>query len=91
MKILEQNGHKYSREQFEGYKFRVIFRLKVSDDWREDIVVHIYTDNSNKEEVRDTIASRISDKVIGCEIEHWTTKEQDELTALFIEETLKGI
>lgn len=91
MKILEQNGYKYSREQFEGYKFRVIFRLKISDDWREDSVVHIYTDNPNREEVQNTIVSITSAKVIGCEMEHWTTKEQDELTAQFIEETLKDI
>lgn len=91
MKILEQNGFKYSREEFEGYKFRTIFRLSVSEDWREDVLSTIYTDNPNKEEVNNIIVSKTTDKVKSCVMEHWTTKEQDELTAQFIEETLKDI
>jgi len=91
MKILEQNGFKYSREEFEGYKFRVIFRLSVSEDWREDVLSTVYTDNPNKEEVNNIIVSKTTDKVKSCVMEHWTTKEQDDLTAQFIEETLKDI
>jgi hypothetical protein len=30
-KILELNGYKYSREQFEGYKFRITFRIGVDE------------------------------------------------------------
>lgn len=87
--MLELNGHKYSQKQFDEYKFRTMFRLKQSNDWREDNVVTVYTDNPNKEEVSKVIASRLSEKVISYEMEHWATKEQDELASKFIDETLK--
>ena len=32
MKILERNGYKYSRGEFEGYKFRTIFRMGIDTD-----------------------------------------------------------
>ena len=88
MKILEINGFKYSREEFEGYKFRSIFKFSVSDDWREDTNLNIYTDNPDKEEVKRVIDGKRTEKVISCVMIHWTTKEQDELTAEFIEEIL---
>lgn len=91
MKILEQNGYRYSREQFEDYKFRVMFRIGTTTDWRNDSVVTIYTDNPNKDEVADVILSKTTKKVKICVIEYWTTREQDDLTAQFIEETLKDI
>jgi hypothetical protein len=91
MKILEQNGFKYSREQFEGYKFRTIFKIGIDTDWRNDRRINIYTDNPNKKEVVDTITSVTTHKVKSCSLEHFTTREQDELTAQFIEDTLKDI
>ena len=51
MKILERNGYKYSRGNFEDYKFRTVFRMGVDTDWRNDRTVTIYTDNPNKEEI----------------------------------------
>lgn len=90
-KILELNGYKYSRERFEGYKFRAIFNFKISDDWREDSNLNIYTDNPDKEEVKKVVDSRRTEKVTSCIMIHWTTKEQDDLTAIFIEETLKDL
>lgn len=91
MKILELNGHKYSRKEFEGYKFRSMFRLTVDNDWRNDSIITIYTDNPDKESVKEVINGQKKEIVKTCEIKHWTTKEQDELTALFIEETLRDI
>jgi hypothetical protein len=90
-KILELNGYKYSREQFEGYKFRITFRIGVDTNWRNDSLITIYTDNPNKEEVNDVIISRTTDKVKFFIMECWTTKEQDDLAIQFIEETLKDL
>lgn len=91
MKILEQNGYKYSKEQFDDYKLRVMFRIGVDTDWRNDSVITIYTNNPIAEEVKGVIFSKTTDKVKSFVMEYWATKEQDELTVLFIEETLKGI
>ncbi len=90
-KILELNGYKYSREQFEGYTHRAIFILSVNAHWNNDKSINIYTDNSNREEVYNVINSRVVEEVISCTLEHWTTKEQDELTSQFLEETLKDL
>jgi len=91
MKILELDGYKYSRKEFEGYKFRSIFKFRVNNDWRDDSNLNIYTDNPNREKVTRVITSKATDKVIEVLLEHWTTKEQDDLIAQFIEETLKDI
>ena len=90
-RILEQEGYKYSREEFDGYTHRVKFRLSISDDWREDRSIDIYTDNPNKIDVLKVVSSKKTEKVKLFSMEHWTTKEQDDLIAQFIEETLKDI
>lgn len=91
MKILAQNGYKYSRAEFEGYKFRAKFRFTVSGDWREDTSIDIYTDNPDKIAVKEIINIIKKEKVKSFEMEHWATKEQDDLISQFIEETLKNI
>lgn len=85
------NGFTYSKEPFEGWKFRAKFRFSVDEDWRNNISVDIYTTCSDKLDVYYSIMNNISDKVIEMTLEHFTTKEQDELTAKFIEETLKDL
>jgi len=91
MKIVKINGFKYSREEFEDYTNRAIFRLGIDTDWRNDRCITIYTNNPNKFEVDKVILSRTTDKVRNFIMEHWSTKEQDEITSQFIEETLKDI
>lgn len=91
MKVLKLDGYKYSKGAFEGHRFRAMFRFTVSEDWREDSNMSIYTDNPDKQNVEDVINSRKSEKVLSCKMVHWTTKEQDDLTSKFIDETLKGI
>ena len=90
-RILEQDGYKYSIEEFDGYTHRAKFRLSVGDDWREDTNIDIYTDNPNKIDVLKAVSSKKTEKVKLFSMEHWTTKEQDDLIAQFIEETLKDI
>lgn len=91
MKLLNKEGFKYSREEFEDYKFRTIFNLSISDDWRNDTKINIYTNNPSKQEVIELVNSLTTDKVKFCGMEYWTTKEQDDLTTQFIEEILKDI
>lgn len=88
MKILEHNGYKYSRKPFEGHTHRAKIRFSVSKDWREDVCVDIYTNNSDREEVNNTIVGRTTEKVIECKLEYWTTKEQDDSSSKFIDEWL---
>lgn len=93
--IKEKNGFKYSTEEFEGYKFRVKFIAENKEGYQQ-VNTDVYTDNTNREEVteilcnsakkKNLITSRHWTGVVG-----WTTKEQDDLTAKFIEETLKDI
>lgn len=83
-KILEQDGFKYSREPFEGHTHRAKFRLAESEDWRRDSCIDIYTNNPNKEEVKEVIRERAKETVISCKMEHWTTKEQDEILDKFL-------
>jgi hypothetical protein len=91
MKILIKNGEKYSRAQFKGYKLRVIFKLKIDNDFRNDSNVHIYTTDSDRERIHNTICDLTTDKVISCEAFHWATKEQDDSDARFIDETFKDL
>ena len=89
-KILEENGYKYSREEFEGYTHRAKFSFDVEgEDYESNI--DIYTDSSDKDEVFNVIFNRKRDNVIFMDIINWATKEQDELTAKFIEETIKKL
>lgn len=90
-KILELNGYKYSREEFEGHTHRAKFRLAESEYWRKDSCIDIYTNNPNKEKVKEVIKNRVKETIISCKMEHWTTKEQDDLTSKFIEETFKDL
>lgn len=89
--MKELNGHIYSREEFKEYKFRSIFKLSVDDDWRNDTNITVYTDNTDKDKVFKIVNSLTSRKVISCTMEYWVSKEQEELTAKFIEEDLQDL
>lgn len=82
---------KYSREKFDGYTHRFIVKFKVSDDWREDESVHIYSDSGSKDELNKFIREKKKPRVISFDIVHVATKEQDEATSEFLEEFLKDI
>lgn len=80
---------KYSKKEFEGYTHRFIVKLSVDDDWRNDHNITVYSNSDDFQNLEDFINRKKSDKVISFRIEHRATKEQDELTAKFIEATLK--
>lgn len=91
MKILEVNEHKYSREAFEGYKYRAIIEATLFDQYWTD-KIDIYTTNSNKSEIEEVINSiKNKNKVSSIKLIHFTTKEQDEASSKFLEEFLKDI
>jgi hypothetical protein len=85
MKIKKIKGEKYSRESFKGYKLRakVLFRMTTG--------VHnidIYTTETDEEKIWDSIMDFKTDKVESFSITHLATKEQDDLSSIFIEELL---
>lgn len=87
MKILELNGHKYSKDSFEDYKFRA--KIRIANTVNEEIQIDIYTTDDNEESVEDVLLDRKSDKVTSLQIIYWTTREQDDASAEMIEEWLK--
>lgn len=84
-KILELNGFKYSKEQFDDYEIRAMVKLKTVD---KEHIVTIYTTNTSKEEFWQVMADRRHESVVSIGIDHWATKEQDELVSKFIDEWL---
>lgn len=82
---------KYSKQTFEGYthRFQVLFRI--DEDWRNNIRMDIYSNSGDYEELNKMIEQKKSEKVIGYEIVHRATKEQDELSAKFLDKTLKDL
>ena len=83
MKIFEANGHKYSRKQFEGYKFRAKVELKTKDD---EYNLDIYTTDEYSPRVKMVVENLKKDYVESVKVIHWATKEQDELISKFLEE-----
>lgn len=83
-KILELNGKKYSKQQFENYKNRAKVKISTNDGDYDNL--DIYTTDENKESVLSVLKSRITEKVQSIEIFHWCTKEQDDANAELINE-----
>lgn len=91
-KMKDVDGQLYSRQEFCNYQIRAKLRFKVSEDWRDDRVMDVYTTETNKDKFKEVIEDmRNPDYSISFEVEGWTTKAQDDLTAKFIDETLKDI
>lgn len=87
MKILELNGHKYSKDSFEDYKFRA--KIRIANTVNEEIQIDIYTTDGDEKSVENVLLDRKSDKVTSLQIIYWTTREQDDWSAEMIEEWLK--
>lgn len=86
MKILELDGLKYSRNEFDGYTNRAKVVIKTTTDEHN---LDIYTTDTSKKSVENVLLDRKSDDVFSLRIIHWTTKEQDDLDAKFIDEFFK--
>lgn len=79
---------KYSKEQFKGFTHRFIVRFSISEDWRDDTNIHIYSNSASYQKLEDFLNAKKSDKVLSFKIEHRASKEQDEMSSKFINELL---
>lgn len=96
-KILVTGEHKYSRDEFDGWKFRAKFKFLVSETGVSSNLVlvnkpkvysiDIYTTDPDKTNVHNVIDKHKKSNVVSHDIVHWSTKEQDdaiyELISLF--------
>jgi len=89
-KIAEINGHKYSRSKFDGYKFRAKFAFGVHGE-KTKRILDIYTTDDDNWSVTDVISKLSTSIVENVTPIDFVSKEQDDLTAKFIEETLNMI
>jgi len=83
--------NKYSKEQFDGFTHRFIVKFKVDNDWRNDHNITIYSNSDSYQKLEDFINEKKSDKVLSFTIEHRASKEQDEMSAKFIDEFLNSL
>lgn len=90
--IKQKEGFSYSLEPFEGYTHRYKVEVHKSSYFNGPYSTDIYTDNPDNKSVAQVLrSSEFVNQNPGCmlTIVHTATKEQDEATAAFIEETLK--
>lgn len=82
---------KYSRTEFDGYTHRFIIEFRVSDDWRDNVSLTLFSNSGNYQKLNVFINEKKSDKVISFEIIHRATKEQDEIASKLIEDFFKNL
>jgi hypothetical protein len=82
---------KYSKTEFDGFTHRFIVKIKVDNDWRNDTNITIYSNSDSYQKLEDFINEKKSDKVVSFSIEHRASKEQDEMSAKFIDEVLGSL
>lgn len=80
---------KYSRNKFDGFTHRFIVQFDTVDPYYNNI--HIYSNSNSHLELNKFIEEKKSNKVLSYKIIHCASKEQDEMSSKFIEETLKDI
>lgn len=76
---------KYSKTEFEGFTHRFIIQFEIGDPYFTNVTV--YSNSDSYQELEDMINKKKSEKVISFKIVHRASKEQDEATAKFIDET----
>lgn len=79
---------KYTRKEFDGYTHRFIVEFRADEG---SVHLHLYSNSGKLQELEDFINEKKTVKVLSFCIIHRATKEQDELTAKFIDETLKDL
>lgn len=87
--VTDDLGFKYSKEEFEGYKHRVMVRFSIKREFDPYgyAIVNYYTTNTDKESVRAFIEGRVNkEKVTSFNIEYFPTKEQDQMDSELIDE-----
>jgi len=81
---------RYSKKEFEGFTHRFIVKMKVDNDWRNDISLDVYSNSGSYLGLENFITQKKSDK-IAFTIIHRASKEQDEMSAKVIDEVFKDL
>lgn len=82
MKILKIGELMYSRDEFDGYKFRGVFDFYVGHS--EPRKITIYTTDTDKANVLNVLNEKKTHRVISISLSHWCSKEQYEKDTAFI-------
>lgn len=80
---------KYSKTEFEGYTHR--FKVQFITELPHTSSMDIYSDSDKYQDLESFINEKKSNKVKSFKIINKSSKEQDELSAKFIDEVLNGI
>jgi len=83
MKTIENN--KYSRESFEDYAYRAQIKFELAGEER---TLDIYTTNTDKDNTLEVLTQNTKDGVKTLGITNWSSREQDERSAAFIDELI---
>lgn len=81
---------KYSRKEFEDYKYRFIVQFDVWGD-SHLLNLNIYSNSGDVDELENFIRKHKSEKVMAFKTIHRASKEQDDLDQILIDEVLAGI
>lgn len=82
----------YSKEAFDGYRYRAVVEIGFRNQGEFNYTrMDVYTDQVNRERVEEELRRRAKPIVISVQVKHWASKEQDEMAAKFIDETLKDL
>ena len=88
--INQKNGHLYSNESFDDYNYRSVISFETDpNEYTHNL--DIFTTNPDKQEVFELFKTSILKKhpnAFDIKMRIWTTKEQDKLNAIFIEDFL---
>ena len=88
--IKEKNGHLYSNEPFDEYKYRSMISFETDpNEYTHNL--DIFTTNPDKNEVFELFKTSILKKypnAFDIKMRIWTTKEQDNLNSQIIDEFL---
>jgi len=83
--MLELNGLKYSGERFDDYKYRAIAIFKKDENIHR---LDIYTTDTDKCNLTDVLIGKTKVGVDFVKIDHWVTKEQDDIQSKLLDEWL---
>ena len=83
--MLEINGLKYSRQRFDNYKYRAIAIFYIDNNIHR---LDIYTTDTDKYNLIDVLVGRTKIGVSFVRIDHWVTKEQDDMQGKLLDDFL---
>ncbi len=80
---------KYSKTEFEGFTHRFIIKFETGEPYSSNLT--LYSNSDSYQELEDFVNTKKTAKVISFSIVHRASKEQDEITSQFLDETLNDI